>query len=162
MFREMRLKRQALDEGACREILKDGSIGVLSVAGDDGYPYGVPLNYVYDEQAGKIYFHSARDGHKLDAIRREPKVSFCVVGKNQLVPEEFTTYFTSVIAFGRATVLTDDREREAALRLLSEKYVKAPKERVDAEIAKSFPAVCLAELAIEHLSGKQAIELVQA
>ena len=145
MFREMRLKRQALDEGACREILKDGSIGVLSVAGDDGYPYGVPLNYVYDEQAGKIYFHSARDGHKLDAIRRE-----------------FTTYFTSVIAFGRATVLTDDREREAALRLLSEKYVKAPKERVDAEIAKSFPAVCLVELAIEHLSGKLAIELVQA
>lgn len=111
------------------------------MAGDDGYPYGVPLNYVYDEQAGKIYFHSARDGHKLDAIRREPKVSFCVVGKNQLVPEEFTTYFTSVIAFGRATVLTDDREREAALRLLSEKYVKASKERVDAEIAKSFPAV---------------------
>ena len=119
MFREMRLKRQALDEGACREILKDGS-------------------------------------------RREPKVSFCVVGKNQLVPEEFTTYFTSVIALGRATVLTDDREREAALRLLSEKYVKASKERVDAEIAKSFPAVCLVELAIEHLSGKQAIELVQA
>lgn len=162
MFREMRLKRQALDEGACQQILDTGSIGVLSVAGDEGYPYGVPLNYVYDEKAGKIYFHSARTGHKLDAIRKEPKVSFCVVGKNQLVPEEFTTYFTSVVVFGRAAVLTDDRERAAALRLLSEKYVKAPKERVDAEIAKSFPAVSVVEIAVEHISGKQASELIEA
>ena len=85
MFREMRLKRQALDEGACREILKDGSIGVLSVAGDDGYPYGVPLNYVYDEQAGKIYFHSARDATSWtpsEESRRFPsawsgKISWC-------------------------------------------------------------------------------------
>ena len=160
MFREMRRKRQELSHEECIAVLDRGTSGVLALEGDDGYPYAVPISYLYEN--GKIYFHCAKSGHKLDAIRREPKVSFCVVGKNQLVPEEFTTYFTSVIAFGRATVLTDDREREAALRLQSEKYVKASKERVDAEIAKSFPAVCLVELAIEHLSGKQAIELVQA
>ena len=160
MFRDMRRKNQLLPPEEAESILRQGTSGVLSLLGDGGYPYGVPLSYVYHN--GRLYFHCAKAGHKLDAIRREPKVSFCVVGKNQLVPEEFTTYFTSVIAFGRATVLTDDREREAALRLLSEKYVKASKERVDAEIAKSFPAVCLVELAIEHLSGKQAIELVQA
>ena len=162
MFREMRLKRQALDEGTCREILKDGSIGVLSVAGDDGYPYGVPLNYVYDEQAGKIYFHSARDGHKLDAIRREPKASFCVIDEDRVVAREYTTHFRSVIAFGQVRELTDEQEKRAAIEKLALRY--APQDSEDNRqraIEQDWKPLCMLEMTVEHLSGKEAIELIR-
>ena len=129
MFREMRRKRQELEERDCIEILKKGQTGVLAVAGSDGYPYAVPLNYVYDEREKKIFFHSARSGHKLDAIRENEKVSFCVIGKDQLVPEEYTTYFSSVIVFGRARVLSDDSQKRRTLRLLADKYVGDPLEK---------------------------------
>ena len=95
MFREMRRKRQALSPGDCAAVLCRGTSGVLAVAGDGGYPYAVPLSYGYDGE--KLYFHCAKAGHKLDAIRRSPKVSFCVIDQDRVVPEEYTTYFRSVI-----------------------------------------------------------------
>lgn len=161
MFREMRRKRQELEERDCIEILKKGQTGVLAVAGNDGYPYAVPLNYVYDEREKKIFFHSARSGHKLDAIRENEKVSFCVIGKDQLVPEEYTTYFSSVIVFGRARVLSDDSQKRRTLRLLADKYVGDPLEKVDAEIDRFYDTVIMVEISVEHMTGKQAIELVR-
>ena len=86
MFREMRRKRQMLSEDDCKIILREGTSGVLALSGDDGYPYAVPLSYVYDGE--KIFFHCAKSGHKLDAIRRNPKASFCVIGQHIVVPEE--------------------------------------------------------------------------
>lgn len=161
MFREMRRKRQELEERDCIEILKKGQTGVLAVAGSDSYPYAVPLNYVYDEREKKIFFHSARSGHKLDAIRENEKVSFCVIGKDQLVPEEYTTCFSSVIVFGRARVLSDDSQKRRTLRLLADKYVGDPLEKVDAEIDRFYDTVIMVEISVEHMTGKQAIELVR-
>ena len=89
MFREMRRKNQQLLEEDTAAILREGSSGVLSVLGDDGYPYGVPLSYLYEE--GRLYFHCAVSGHKLDALRREAKASFCVIAQDEIVPKKYTT-----------------------------------------------------------------------
>lgn len=161
MFREMRRKRQELKEEDCIKMLKRGQTGVLAVAGDADYPYAVPLNYVYDEKEKKIFFHSARSGHKLDAIRGNEKVSFCVIGKDQLAPEEYTTYFSSVIVFGRARILSDDGKKRSALQMLAKKYVDDPQEKVDAEIDRFYDTVIMVEISVEHMTGKQAIELVR-
>ena len=120
MFREMRRGRQALPEEMCEAVLSRGSHGVLALAGDEGYPYAVPISYVYE--GGKLYFHCARSGHKLDAIARCPKASFCVVDQDQVVPQEYTTYFRSVIVFGTIRVLTDDGEKRRAIEALAVKY----------------------------------------
>ena len=112
MFREMRRKRQQMSQAETIEILEKGSSGVLSVYGDDDYPYGVPISYVYDD--GKIYLHCAKTGHKIDGIIKNPKVSFCVTAQDLVVPEEYTSYFKSVIAFGHGRILEKDTEiREA-------------------------------------------------
>mgnify|MGYP003224104069 CR=1 FL=1 len=89
MFREMRRSRQQLTREEAEAVLSRGTSGVLSVLGDEGYPYGVPLSYVYHD--GKLYFHWARSGHKLDAVRACPKASFCVVDQDQVVSREYTT-----------------------------------------------------------------------
>ena len=112
MFREMRRKRQKLSKEECEEILFRGTSGVLAVSGDDGYPYAVPLSYLYEN--GKIFFHCAKTGHKLDSIHRNEKASFCVIDQDQIVPEEYTTYFRSVIVFGRIRVMEEDDARRTA------------------------------------------------
>ena len=160
MFRELRRSRQALSPEACDAILNRGSSGVLALAGDDGYPYAVPLSYGYD--GGKLYFHSAKAGHKLDAIRRQPKASFCVIDRDQVVPAEYTTYFRSVIAFGTVRVLEEDADKRAAIGTLAAKYVPGDDPaRRDAAIHQEWDALCLLEMTVEHLSGKEAIELVR-
>ena len=159
MFREMRRKRQELSEEACRQVLLEATSGVLAVYGDEGYPYAVPLSFVY--AGSKIYFHGAKSGHKLDAIRRNEKVSFCVIGQDEIIPEKFTTYFRSVIVFGTARILEDETEMRTAIEILSDKYAPGRPEERDAEIGKEWPALCLVELSIDHMSGKEAIELVR-
>ena len=127
MFREMRRRRQALPEGECVAILERMTSGVLAVEGDGGYPYAVPLSYVY--AGGKLYFHSAREGHKVDALRRNAKASFCVVERDEVVAEEYTTYFRSVVVFGQVRFVEEEREKLAALELLAEKYAPGERER---------------------------------
>ncbi|MBQ8188033.1 MAG: pyridoxamine 5'-phosphate oxidase family protein [Clostridia bacterium] len=156
MFREMRRHGQMLPADETAEILTKATSGVLAVSGDDGYPYAVPLSYVYD--GGRIYFHCAMTGHKIDAIRREPKVSFCVIAKDDVFPEKFTTRFASVIAFGKAEIVTDDGEKRAALMKLAEKYSPGvPK--ADEEIRGSWDHVCVVGIQVEHVTGKEAVEL---
>ena len=160
MFRAMRRKRQQLSRAEAEAILERGTSGVLAVAGDDGYPYAVPLSYVY--QDGKLWFHCAKSGHKLDAIRREEKASFCVIDQDQVMPEEYTTYFRSVIAFGRIRVLEDDGEKRAAIDALARRYFPGDTaEHRQAYIDREWAGVALLELTVEHLSGMQATELVQ-
>jgi len=159
MFREMRRKKQFLPKESAEKMLKDGSTGVLAVSGDDGYPYAVPLNYVYEN--GRIYFHCARSGHKLDAIRRSSKVSFCVVDKDKIVPDIFATNFRSVIAFGRAKEVDDDAERAQVMRLLNSKYAPGFPEEGEKEIQKDWNFLSVIRMVVEHLTGKEAAEQVR-
>ena len=160
-MREMRRKKQLLSEQETIEILERGTNGVLAVEGDDGYPYAVPLSYVYCD--GKIYFHGAKKGHKIDAISRNDKASFCVVDKDQIVPEKYTTYFRSAIAFGRVRSLDDDTEKREYLMKLAMKYSGIMGEDgCRNEMEREFPAVNVLEFTIEHMTGKEAIELVRA
>ncbi len=161
MFRQMRRKKQQLEEARCVEILKKASSGVLAVLGEGGYPYAVPLSFVYEE--GKIYFHSAKNGHKLDAIARENKASFCVIAQDDIVPEEYTSYFASVIAFGRMRVLEEEQEKWQAIEKLAKKYAPLDsKEGRDRAILKDYKPLLMLEMRIEHMTGKQSIELVKA
>ena len=121
MFREMRRKKQLLTPEESAAVLHRGTSGVLALAGDDGYPYAVPMSYVYD--GAKLYFHCAKSGHKLDAIRRNCKASFCVIDQDQIVPEEYTSHFRSVIVFGAIRILEDDGEKRAAIEALALKSV---------------------------------------
>jgi len=155
----MRRNRQQLSTEECERILGRCTSGVLALAGAGGYPYAVPLSYVYAD--GAIIFHSAIQGHKVDAIRRDSRCSFCVIEKDEIRPAEFTTYFRSVIAFGRIQILEDDNEKVQALRLLGRRYSPDDEHGLQHEIDKSLDHVLLLRLDIEHLSGKQAIELVQ-
>ena len=130
------------------------------MAGDGGYPYAVPLSYVYAD--GAIIFHSAVQGHKVDAIKRDCRCSFCVIEQDEIRPAEFTTYFRSVIAFGRIHILEDAAEKVQALRLLGRRYSPDDEPGLQHEIDKSMHHVLLLRLDIEHLSGKEAIELTRA
>lgn len=159
MFREMRRKKQQLSDSECREILESGKTAVLAVNGDNGYPYTVALNYVYYN--GNIYFHCAKSGHKLDAIDRDSKVSICVIKQDDVVQEKFTTYYKSVVCFGRAERITDDNEIKTAATVLSEKYCPDYLDGISAEIEKGFSALAAVKITPEHITGKQCIELVK-
>ena len=159
MYPEMRRKKQALSPAACDAILQAGTSGVLALSGVDGQPYAVPLSYVYHE--GKVYFHCARAGHKLDLLDQNPKASFCVIGQDQVVPEKYTTYYRSVILFGTVRRLTAGEEKRAAILALARRYSPdEPAEKVDAEIARYWDALCMLELTPDHITGKECIELV--
>ncbi|MCI8537914.1 MAG: pyridoxamine 5'-phosphate oxidase family protein [Oscillospiraceae bacterium] len=161
MFREMRRNRQLLSQADSAAVLDRGGSGVLALSGDDGYPYAVPLSYV--RQKDKLFFHCATTGHKLDALQRSDKASFCVIDQDQVVPEAYTTWFRSVIAFGRLRILEDEGEQRKALTLLAQKYApEAGEEGLEQEIGKAAGRLCVLELSIEHMTGKEAIELVKA
>lgn len=159
MFREMRRKKQLLSREEAVKMLESGTSGVLALAGDDGYPYAVPISYVYS--GDKIYFHSAKEGHKIDAINRCDKASFCVIGQDSVRPEEYTTYFKSVVVFGRIRVLEDEDEAKTAIGILAKKY--HPNDSLEnrvMNIDNAFNRMSIIELTVEHMSGKAAKEIV--
>ena len=139
-------------------VLEEGKTGIVGVLGDDGYPYTVPINYVSLED--KIYFHSAKKGHKVDAIAKEPKVSMTVVEKDDVVSREFTTYFRSIQLFGKAYVVEDEAERNVAFRALCEKFSGADMDRYDEIMSKEAAAAAIVRIDIEHITGKESMELV--
>lgn len=159
-FRAMRRNRQQLSESETLELLRGGTSGVLAVSGDGGYPYAVPLSYVYAD--GVIYFHSALEGHKIDAVRRLDKASFCVVCQDDVQPERYTTHFRSVIAFGRIRIVTDEDERMSAARLLGHRYHPHGTEaELEAELAHGLGRMHVLRFDIEHITGKESIELTR-
>ena len=158
MFRDMRRKKQLLSEEKTIEILKLCTSGVLGVIGDDDYPYTVPVSYAFKD--GKLYIHSAKQGHKIDSIKRNDKVTFCVIEKDEVIQETFTTHFRSVSIFGRARILSDDYDRRYALESLVEKYSPPYIKEGQQEIEREWERVCLIEVKIEHMTGKAAIEIV--
>ena len=159
-FRPMRRDRQQLSQEECERILSRCTSGVLALAGDGGYPYAVPLSYAFAD--GAIIFHSAVQGHKVDAIRRDGRCSFCVIDQDEIIPAEFTTYFRSVIAFGRIRIIESADEKVRLLRILGRRFSPGDESGLQHEIDKSLDHVLLLRLDIDHISGKEAIELVRS
>ena len=158
-FRDMRRKRQQLSESESIGILQKATSGTLALLGDNGYPYAVPISYVYHE--GKMYFHSALSGHKVDAIRQCDKASFCVIEQDDVQPKKYTTFFRSVIAFGRIHVIEDEAEKLSTARMLGNRYNPNDDESLQKEIESGFSRMLMIRFDIEHLTGKEAIELVR-
>ena len=140
MFREMRRTSRLLSEAETIGMLQSCTSGVLAVMGDNDYPYAVPLSYVY--QDGKLFFHLAKAGHKLDSIVKNNKVSFCVIKSDDVIPENFSIQYRSAIVFGRARVLTEDGEKRAALVGLVEKYSPDYAAAGQAQIEQGWDRVC--------------------
>ncbi|MDD2621359.1 MAG: pyridoxamine 5'-phosphate oxidase family protein [Syntrophomonadaceae bacterium] len=159
MFRTMRRSKQLLSMEDTETVMNRCTNGVLACLGDDDYPYAVPLSYVYFNQ--KIYFHSAKVGHKIDAIMKNAKVSFSVIDEDTIVSKEYTTYFRSAIAFGKARIVEADEWLDA-FKALVEKYSgDQPEEAKHKEITECTQTYIVA-IDIEHITGKEAIEYVKA
>ena len=158
-FRPMRRIRQQLSDTETVGILERATSGTLALLGDNGYPYAVPISYVYDD--GKLYFHSALSGHKVDAIRRCDKASFCVIDQDDVVPEKYTTEYRSVIAFGRIHIIEDEEEKMAAARMLGDRYNPHQDEALQKEIESGLSRMLALRFDIEHLTGKEGIELTK-
>lgn len=156
MDHEMRRYRQQLTDEECNEILYRNTAGVLSLLGPDGYPYGVPLSYVHVE--GKIVFHGALTGYKIDVISHCDKASFCVIDQDEIVPEKFTTRYRSVIAFGKVRVLDDPAKIVADARILAQKYSPDFMDVADVTITSALKRMSVFELDIEKLTGKCSLE----
>lgn len=155
----MRRKKQQLGEDECLAIIDTATSGVLSLIGDGGYPYGVPLSFV---RVGKaLVFHSAAEGHKIDAVKANPKASFTIVAQDVVVPSEYNTHFRSVIAFGQVRIVEDRDEKMALLRALGEHYWPGHDDELAAEIGPRFDRMHVLAFEIEHLTGKQSLALMQ-
>ena len=153
MFRKMLRARQAITDAECVEILKNEPRGVLSVLGDDGYPYGMPLNQFYCEDDGHIYFHSGKVGHKIDALKSCDKASFCVMDGGYRREGEWALNIKSVIVFGRLRVVEDHEKALEISRQLSYKFTN-DETYIQREIERSGPGVLVFELIPEHMTGK--------
>ena len=153
MFREMLRKKQQLTQEACIEILKKEPRGVLSVLGDDGYPYGMPMNHYYCEEDGNIYFHSGKTGHRVDALKHCDKASFCVYDGGFRREGEWALNISSVIVFGRIELIEDQEKIYKIARLLSYKFTN-DEEYIEREIQKSGPGTMMFALVPEHMTGK--------
>lgn len=157
MFRAMRKKKNKIGTEAAQQLLHESRRGVLAVNGAEGYPYAIPINYCFDEKAQKIYFHGAKAGHKVEALRACDKVCFTVYGNETVKDEAWAPYMQSVVVFGRCRLIEPGPEALARLKQFAMKYY--PEERlVDAEIAKAGKAAQMFEIEIEHLSGKEVQE----
>lgn len=156
-WRGMRRFKQQVDRAECEKVLRLAKRGVLSMTGDDGWPYGVPLNFLYKD--GKLYFHGAKEGKKIDSLRKDNRVSFCVWGDERNESGLWWNTLVSVICFGRITLVEDQEENVAISRLLALKYYPAGEmEAIEKEIAGAKTRVQCLEMEIEHMTGKKVNE----
>ena len=151
MFRKMRRFKQQISDEKCVEILTNEPRGVLALSGENAYPAALPLDHLYDD--GKLYFHCAAEGHKIDAIKANPHASYCVMDEGFRKENEWALNINSVIVFGKISFVTDTDEKVRILRLLGNKYNPDPQD-VEREIEKFLQRVCILELSIDHMTGK--------
>ena len=157
MFRPMRRKTKEISIDEAKKILSEARTGILAVNGDDGYPYAIPVNYYYDEEKNKIYFHGSGAGHKVDALKASDKVCFTATGPEVVKDVEWAPYVKSTVVFGRCHIMEDAADAMLRLRQFAMKYY--PNEMlVDEEIAASGKAVKMYEIDVEHMSGKEVQE----
>lgn len=154
MFRPVRRKNREISLEAAKDLLRTSRRGVLAVNGDNGYPYALPLNYLYDEDSNTIIFHGARAGHKLDSIKACDKVCFTVYGNETIKEEAWAPYVQSTIVYGRCHLVDDQERAMGILRNLARKYYPS-EDIIDEEIAKAGKAVQMFQIEIEHISGKE-------
>ena len=157
MFREMLRIKQQLSQEECIEILKTQLRGVLSVNGDDGYPYGMPINHYYNEEDGALSFHGGKNGHKMAAIRRDAKASFCVYDDGIRQDGEWFLRFRSVIVFGRIELIEDEETMLEISCRLSRKFTQ-DEDYISNEIKNHAAATQMFRLVPEHMSGKRVKE----
>ena len=153
MFREMLRVKQQLPREECVRLLKEEKRGVLSVLGDDGYPYGMPLNHYYCEEDGKLYFHGGKLGHKIDALRQNNKASFCVYDQGVRQEGEWFLRIRSVIVFGTVDFITDPEKIADISRRLSHKFTQ-DEQYIENEIRRVGPGTLLLALTPAHMTGK--------
>ena len=153
MFRKMRRSVQALSREEMIDLLNTETRGVMSVQGDNGYPYGFPINHYFDEDANRIYIHGANFGHRVDAVRKDPKVSYCVFGQDFQKEGDWAKYVKSVIVFGKAELIEDHDEIVRISRLLCDKF-PCPQEYVEHEIEKDAQRTLIIAIDIEDMNGK--------
>lgn len=153
MFREVVRKKQALSKETCIELLKEEKRGVLSVLGDGGYPYGLPIDHWYNEEDGCLYFHSGRTGHKVDAMEKCGKASFCVYDRGYREEGDWALHIKSVIVFGGLEVVEDHDRAIALTRQLSFKYTQDA-DYIEDEIRKYGHELLCFRLVPEHMTGK--------
>lgn len=153
MFRPMQRSRQALSEEECAEVLREQVRGVLSVIGDDGYPYGMPINHYFCEDDGKLYFHGGMTGHKIDALRRCGKASFCVYDGGFRREGEWALNIRSVIVFGRVEFIESRELVYEMSRRLSRKFT-SDEDSIEREIERSGRHTLMFALVPEHVTGK--------
>ena len=159
MFRKMRRFKQELSKDECTELLAGEKRGVLAVIGDGGYPYAVPVNFYYDENAEKIYFHSAREGHKIDAMNADDRVCFTVFEKEGVLTEDEWSYtVSSVIIFGRAGELIEPERKYAISKSFASKYYSNEEEVMKELEGADYGRMRMNEITIEHMSGKRVHE----
>lgn len=157
MFRELTRKNRALTQAECIEILKSEPRGVLSVAGDDGYPYGMPMNHFYCDEDGKLYFHGGKHGHKIDAMMRHPKVSFCVYDQGVREEGDWALTIRSVVVFGRIEIVEDYERTVAISRMLSCKFTQ-DEAYIEDEVRKFGKQTLCFAIVPEHICGKRVNE----
>lgn len=153
MFRPMRRFKQQISEAECIRILKEEKRGVLSVMGEDGYPYGIPMNHWYNPEDGKLYFHGAKSGHKLDAISANNKVSYCVYDAGYRKEGEWALNVNSVVVFGRISLVTDEKMAGWICENLCRKFTD-DEDYIQYELRNSLPRVQCLEITIDHMTGK--------
>ena len=153
VFRKMRRIKQQISREECIRILKEEPRGVLSMLGDDGYPYGIPLNHWYCEEDGKIYFHGAKTGHKIDAITSYDMVSFCVYNEGYRNEGEWALNITSVVVFGRIRLVTEEDKARWIGTNFCRKFTD-DEEYLQNELKNALPRVQCLELIPEHMTGK--------
>lgn len=157
MFREMRRRGQALSREECVSLLKTEKRGALAMSGDNGYPYAIPLNFYFDEAENKIYFHCAKEGHKLDAIKNDGRVCFTVWDRGEKRGGDWAYHVKSVVVMGRARLVDDKAVIYEKTRAIGLKYYPDAGS-VDEELRRAISRVALIELAIEHITGKMVHE----
>ena len=153
MFRSMRRIKQQISEEECVRILREEKRGVLSMHGEDGYPYGIPLDHWYNEEDGKLYFHGAKSGHKIDAIAKDNRVSYCVYDAGYRREGEWALNISSVVAFGRISPVTDEAKAAVICENLCRKFTD-DEEYIRKELTNAMPRVQCLELTIDHMTGK--------
>ena len=157
MFRPIRKKKNEISTDAAKALLRSSRRGVLAVNGDDGYPYAIPINYLYDEENEKIIFHGAKAGHKVDALKKNDKICFTVFGNEVVKEEAWAPFLQSVVVFGRCHLVESQEDAIALVKKFAAKYYPNM-DMVNEEAASSGRAVQMFEIQIEHLSGKEVQE----
>jgi nitroimidazol reductase NimA-like FMN-containing flavoprotein (pyridoxamine 5'-phosphate oxidase superfamily) len=157
MFRQMRRFKQQVSEAECVEILKTEKRGVLSLIGENGYPYGIPINHFYDETDGKIYFHGAKQGHKIDALEKCDRACYTVYDGGYLKPDDWALNIKSVIVFGKVSKVNDIQKAEKICRALCSKFT-SDSDYVEKEVASALSRVQCLEMTVEYMTGKEVNE----